>query len=95
MQLNFRAGSAFPVPVCTVSPGHWVNTVDLNRTSRCNKVDAVRLYRLNLLYHRIRGTCDDTESVVSGFDTYGRIQRVIWIDTYLRILEFTPGVVRD
>ena len=26
--LNFRAGSTFPVPVCTVSPGHWVNKAD-------------------------------------------------------------------
>ena len=43
--LNFRVGSTFPVTVCTVP-----NSVD--RTSRCNKVDAVRLYasyRLNLL----------------------------------------------
>ena len=28
VHLNFRAGSTFPVPVCTVSPGHWVNKVD-------------------------------------------------------------------
>ena len=43
VHLNFRAGSTFPVPVYTVS-----NSMD--RTSRCNKVDAVRLYasyRLN------------------------------------------------
>ena len=26
--LNFRAGSTFPVPVCTVSPGQWVNKAD-------------------------------------------------------------------
>jgi len=25
VHLNFRAGSTFPVPVCTVSPGNWVN----------------------------------------------------------------------
>ena len=25
VHLNFQAGSTFPVPVCTVSPGHWVN----------------------------------------------------------------------
>ena len=45
VHLNFRAGSTFPVPVCTL-PG------SMDRTSRCNKVDAVRLYasnRLNLL----------------------------------------------
>ena len=24
----FRAGSTFPVPVCAVSPGHWVNKAD-------------------------------------------------------------------
>ena len=28
VHLNFRAGSTFPVPVCTVSPGHWVNKAD-------------------------------------------------------------------
>ena len=42
---NFRAGSTFPVPVCTVPSS-------MDRTSRCNKVDAVRLsasFRLNLL----------------------------------------------
>ena len=26
--MNFRAGSTFPVPVCTVSPGHCVNEAD-------------------------------------------------------------------
>jgi len=25
---NFRVGSTFPVPVCTVSPGHLVNKAD-------------------------------------------------------------------
>ena len=25
---NFRAGSTFPVPVCTVPHGHWVNKAD-------------------------------------------------------------------
>ena len=45
VHLNFRAGSTFSVPVCTV-----ISSMD--RTSRCNKVDSVRLfssYRLNLL----------------------------------------------
>ena len=28
VHLNFRAGSTFPVPVCTVSPRHWVNKAD-------------------------------------------------------------------
>ena len=45
VHLNFRAGSTFLVPVCTVPSS-------VNRTNRCNKVDAVRLYasyRLNLL----------------------------------------------
>ena len=48
VHLNFRAGSTFPAPVCTVPHGQT-----LNRTSRCNKVDTVRLYasyRLDLLY---------------------------------------------
>ena len=26
--VHFRAGSTFPVPVCTVSPGYWVNIAD-------------------------------------------------------------------
>ena len=39
VHLNFRAWSTFPVPVCTVSPGHWVNKQTLIRTSRCNKAD--------------------------------------------------------
>ena len=45
VHLNFRAGSTFPVPVCTV-PG------SIDRTSPYNKFDAVRLYtsyRLTLL----------------------------------------------
>ena len=37
VHLNFRAGSTFPVQVCTVLGS-------MDRTSRCNKVDAVRLY---------------------------------------------------
>jgi len=28
VHLNFPAGSTFPVPVCTVSTGHWVNKAD-------------------------------------------------------------------
>ena len=28
VHLNLRAGSIFPVPVCTVSPGFWVNKAD-------------------------------------------------------------------
>ena len=36
VHLNVRAGSTFPVPVCTVP-------TSMDRTSRCNKVDAVRL----------------------------------------------------
>ena len=45
VHLNFQAGSTFPDPVCTVPSS-------MDRTSRCNKVDEVRLYssyRLNLL----------------------------------------------
>ena len=45
VHFNFRAGLTFPVPVCTVPHGHWINKADnLNSTSRCNTVDAVRLY---------------------------------------------------
>jgi len=28
VHLNFRVGSTFPVPVCTVSSRHWVNKAD-------------------------------------------------------------------
>ena len=45
VHLHFRAGSTFPIPVCTVPSS-------MDRTSRCSKVDVVRLYasyRLNLL----------------------------------------------
>ena len=28
VHLNFRAGSTFPVPVCTVPLGHWVYKAD-------------------------------------------------------------------
>ena len=28
VHFNFRAGSIFPVPVCTVPHGHWVNKAD-------------------------------------------------------------------
>ena len=53
VHFNFRAGSTFPVPVCSVPHGHWVNKAAFNRTSQCNMVDAVRLYAsfmLNLLW---------------------------------------------
>ena len=44
VHLNFRAGSTFPVPVCTVpSSMDW--------TSRCNKDDAVRVYALDEINH--------------------------------------------
>ncbi len=50
VHLDFRAGSSFPVPVCTVP-------CSMDRTSRCNEVDAVRLYasyRLNLLLPKVQ-----------------------------------------
>ena len=28
VDMNFQAGSTFPVPVCTVSSRHWVNKAD-------------------------------------------------------------------
>ena len=49
VHLNFRAGSTIPVADCTVPSS-------MDRTSRCNKVGAVRLYasyRLNLLKEQI------------------------------------------
>ena len=50
--LNFRSGSSFPVPVCTALHDIVLIKKTFNRTSRYNKVDAVRLYasnRLNLI----------------------------------------------
>ena len=55
VHFNLRAGSTFPVPVCTVSPGLWVNKADTQYgLAGANKfdLDAVKLYasyRLNLL----------------------------------------------
>ena len=43
VHLNFRAGSTFPVPDCTISPWHRIHEADTQRTSRCNNVDAIRL----------------------------------------------------
>ena len=66
VHLNFRAGSTIPVPVCTVPSS-------MNRTSRCNKVDAVRLYasyRLNLLLLKgQRGACAKwpIKGAITGF----------------------------
>ena len=49
VHLNFRAGSTFPVPVCTVSPGHRVNKAN----SQYGLASATRLtrsdFKLNLL----------------------------------------------
>ena len=28
VHLNFQAGSTFPIPVCIVSAGYWVNKAD-------------------------------------------------------------------
>ena len=42
VDLNFRVGSTLPVPVCTVSPGHWVNKADTQSLTRSD-------FSLNLL----------------------------------------------
>ena len=47
--LNFRSGSSFPVPVCTALHDIVLIKKTFNRTSRYNKVDAVRLYASNML----------------------------------------------
>ena len=48
VHLNFRTGSTFPVPVCTVSPGHWVNKKQtLNRTTYSTRLTRSD-FRLNL-----------------------------------------------
>ena len=48
LHLNFQAGSTFPVPVCTVLLGHWVNkahSIGLAGAVRLTRSD----FRLNLL----------------------------------------------
>ena len=49
VHLNFRAGSTFPVPGCTVSPGHWVkksrHLIGQAVATRLTRSD----FRLNLL----------------------------------------------
>ena len=55
VHLNFRAGSTFPVPVRTVSTGHWVNIADtqedLAGATRLTRSDM----RLNLLLLKGQG----------------------------------------
>ena len=60
VHLNFPAGSTFPVPVCTVPSS-------MDRTGRCHKVDAVRLYasyRLNLLLLKMQRYVTGKDTVV-------------------------------
>ena len=52
VRFNFRAGSNFPVPVCTVLHGNWVKKADNQQDYPVQQDCAVRLYasyRLNLL----------------------------------------------
>ena len=42
VHFNFRAGSTFPVPVCTVPHGHWVNK---------GLAGAIRLTRSDFMLH--------------------------------------------
>ena len=61
--LHFRAGSTFSVPV-------WTVPSSLDRTSRCNKVDAVRLYasyRLNLLLLKGQRSLEVTLTTLSEY----------------------------
>ena len=56
VHLNFRAGSTSPVPVCTVSPGHWVIKADtqyiwLAGATRLTRSD----FKLNLLLLKGQG----------------------------------------
>ena len=59
VNLNFRAGSTFPVLVCTVSPGHRVNKADtqygLAGATRLTRSD----FRLNLLLLKGQGSVMD------------------------------------
>ena len=63
VQLNFRAGSTFTVPDCTISPGHRVNeadTIGLAGSTRLTRSD----FRLNLLLLKGQG-CGTLYTVVS------------------------------
>ena len=42
-EFNLRAGSTFSVPVCNVSPRHWVNKAGATRLTRSD-------FRLNLIF---------------------------------------------
>ena len=44
---NFRAGSTFPVPVCTVPHRHWVNKADTQQ----DHAGATRLTRSDFMLH--------------------------------------------
>ena len=70
VHLNLRARSTFPVPVCTVPSS-------MDRNSRCNKVDAVRLYasyRLNLLLLKgqrcVMGTLRSYVFIINHYKCY-------------------------
>ena len=73
VHLNFRAGSTFPVPVCTIP-----NSMD--RTSQRNKVDAVKLYasyRLNLLLLKGQRWVRDVRHVWLSFHSFIICERPI------------------
>ena len=77
VHFNFRAESTFPVLNCTEPHGHGLIKQTINRTSRCNKVDAVRLYapyRLNLLLLKGQGcvsfTCSWKINILSKMSLF-------------------------
>ena len=53
--VHFQAGSTFPGPVCTVSPGHWLNksrhSIGLAGATRLTRED----FRMNLLLLKGQG----------------------------------------
>ena len=64
VHLNFRAGSIFQVPVCTVFPGHWVikHLIGLAGATRLTRSD----FRLNLLLLKGQGCLTNNETVQSN-----------------------------
>ena len=99
VDLDFRAGSTFPVPICTVPSS-------MNRTSQCNKVDAVRLdasYMLNLLLLKNQ-RCVSIQilscfAYIYLFDFYNAIfaqrlrQGIVIIKVFFKIINIDIGFI--
>jgi len=93
VHLNFRAGSTFPVPVCTVSPRHSLGLAGATRLTRSD-------FRLNLLLLKGHGWVEFVwtlrSSVLVVFNNFflidathrNKISKVIKSDYFSRTLPF-------